>query len=183
MTCGAGRLPTKGLSKLWKAWAPKDKKSVKGTKSTSVGFEPASFTVCAKGPSQHPTKLGLAKYFRCLSRRRRERHQEYVCGTRTSLHSAVGAHSTVCAKGPTHTPTKLRPAKHCRWCSTIEAKYPFELKSENLKDVGINPCTSYISYIRRCPRSPRFGKPFRWKTVHPTSHPFLPFAFVTNLKK
>ncbi|XP_077475071.1 uncharacterized protein LOC144088493 [Stigmatopora argus] len=157
-----------------------------------------------------------------------ERHQEYVCGTRTSIHSAVGAYSTVaprgppthplnldrpslfgvsprrrrgeaprvrlrdvnqhpfggrrilhcCAKGPTHTPTKLGPAKSFRWCSTIEAKYPFELKSENFKDVGINPCTSYISYISRCPRSPRFGKPFRWKTVHPTSHPFLPLSLI-----
>ncbi|XP_077461458.1 uncharacterized protein LOC144077528 isoform X2 [Stigmatopora argus] len=63
------------------------------------------------------TKPGLPKYFRCLSRRRRERHQEYVCGTRTSFHSVVGAYSTVCAKGPTHTPTKLGPAKYFRCLS------------------------------------------------------------------
>ncbi|XP_077458320.1 uncharacterized protein LOC144075306 [Stigmatopora argus] len=88
-----------------------------------------------RGAADPPTatKLGLTKYFRCLSppkstsagcepastrwclsRRRRERHQEYVCGMRTSFHSVVGAYSTVCAKGPTHTPTKLRPAKYFR---------------------------------------------------------------------
>ncbi|XP_077474925.1 uncharacterized protein LOC144088402 isoform X2 [Stigmatopora argus] len=78
-------------------------------------------TVCAKGPSQLPTKLQPAEYFRCLSRRRRERHQEYVCGTRTSFHSVVGAYSTVCAKGPTHTPTKVRPAKSFRCLSPPKA--------------------------------------------------------------
>ncbi|XP_077478254.1 uncharacterized protein LOC144090555 isoform X1 [Stigmatopora argus] len=85
-----------------------------GTRTSIHSAVGAYSTVCAKGPTHTPTKLRPAKYFRCLSRRRRERHQEYVCGTRTSFHSAVGAYSTVCAKGPTHTPTKLRPAKYFR---------------------------------------------------------------------
>ncbi|XP_077467516.1 uncharacterized protein LOC144083484 isoform X4 [Stigmatopora argus] len=39
--------------------------------------------------------------------------------------------------------------------------------------------TSSITYI--C-WSPRFGKPFRLKTVHPTSHPFLPLSHLKKSK-
>ncbi|XP_077468162.1 uncharacterized protein LOC144083878 [Stigmatopora argus] len=55
------------------------------------------------------------------SRRLWERHQEYVCGTRTGIHSTVGICSTVCAKGPSHLPTKLQPAEYFRCLSPPKA--------------------------------------------------------------
>ncbi|XP_077447918.1 uncharacterized protein LOC144067816 [Stigmatopora argus] len=92
-----------------------------------------------------------------------ERHQEYICGTRTSLHSAVGAYSTVCAKGPTHTPTKLGQAKYCR-----PSQPPGEIDILRHR----HPQVSSLSTV--------------WETFSLEdcpSHKSSIFAFVTNLKK